>query len=193
MGPLTNITHHILHIIQLVLSTKIPITLLPNQATKLYYRHKKAQNHLTCEQNPKSPTKLSYKAHCYTAPQSSLLHDTSKARCYITSLKACYYTAFLKSSLLHGTSKSPLIHGTSKTRCYTAPLKARCYTALLKSSLLHGTSKARYYTAPFKARCYMTPFKARCYTALLKSPLLQHFLKARCYTAPLKPVTTRHF
>ena len=52
----------ILPIISYILSNlglpqKILITLLLNWATKLHYLHKKAQNHLTCKQNPKSPTK----------------------------------------------------------------------------------------------------------------------------------------
>ena len=48
----------------------------------------KAQTHLPCGQNPKSPTKLSYKIRCYSA---SLKHITTwhlKVRCYTTPLKS---------------------------------------------------------------------------------------------------------
>ena len=47
----------------------------------------KTQTHLPCGQNPKSPTKLSYKIRCYSA---SLKHITTwhlKVRCYMAPLK----------------------------------------------------------------------------------------------------------
>ena len=81
--------------------TKILIILLLNWVTKLYYLHKKAQIHLPCGQNPKSPIRPFYKARCYTTLlQNPLLYGTSKAR---------YYTALLQNSLLHGTLTKPIV------------------------------------------------------------------------------------
>ena len=79
---------------------------MQNWATKLYYLHEKAQNHLTCEQNSKNLTKLSYEACCYT-----------------TSLKPVATQHLLKPIATQHFLKAC---------CYTVPLKARCYTAPLK-------------------------------------------------------------
>ena len=58
-----------------ILPKYFPI-LLPNLGHKIIPSLQKAQIHLPCGQNPKSPTKLSL--------QSPLLHSTSKTRCYTT-------------------------------------------------------------------------------------------------------------
>ena len=103
--------------------TKILITMLPKLGHKLNYLHKKAQTHLSCGQNSKSPTKLSYKARCYTELLKLVATRHPKARCYTASLKTHCYMTHLKA------------------RCYTAPLKARCYMAIF----LQNLKKPKYY------------------------------------------------
>ena len=116
MGILTNITHILSN---LDFHKKILIILLSNWATKLYYLHKKTQNHLPCGKNPKNQIKLSYKAYCYTAPL--------KTRCYMAPLKPRCYTAIFLQNL-------------TKPICYfdTYFIKLICYFGIY-------FTKSKYY------------------------------------------------
>ena len=55
--------------------------------TKIGPQNNVISAHLPCGQNPKSPTKLSYKTRCYSAPLKHITTWHPKVRCYMAPLK----------------------------------------------------------------------------------------------------------
>ena len=149
MGTLTNATHYILHIIQLGFSTKIPITLLPNWATKLYYLNKKKPKIIyfvgKIQKAQQSPLKSSL---LLGTSKSPLLYGTFKARCYTAPLK------------------SPLPHGNIFTKSYKTQMLF--WHLFYKTQYYFGT----YFTKP---KCYFGTYFIKpniILTHILQNPIL---------------------
>ena len=128
MGPLTNITHYIPHIIQLKFSTNNTHRI----TTKIG-----PQNYIIPTQ---SPTSFSLWAKPKESPNSLKFH-------YDVAL-------FTKPATMRYYLQSPLLHGTSKTRCYTAILY-KISKSFYKAQMLiwHYFHKAQiliwhYFTKP---------------------------------------------
>ena len=102
------------HILPWALSQILPIISymlsnlgFPQKYSSYYYQRwaknytmsiKKAQNHLPCGKNPKSPTKPSKNLLLHGTSKSLLLHGTCKAHYYTAPLKAhCYTVIFLQN------------------------------------------------------------------------------------------------
>ena len=170
MGPLTNITRYIPHIIQLKFSanythhitTKIGLQnyIIPTQGStsfSLWAKPKESPNSL------KSHYDVANSKSYYDVANSMSYYDVANSKSYydVANLMSYYDVANSKPAMMRHYLQSPLLHGISKAQYDPASLKAR------------------YDPPPLKAHCYTTPFTKPVATQQYFTKSQNHFHKAQ--------------